>query len=458
MDREEIEAAPARTQNLVMVLPQSLTSVPRFLTGPLEHVDPVTGGLQLLVLTTDAETAVALAETVLGMTGPAGIELFPVTSARRAARLIKGRPILALAGVPGDVAELITGTHIRLGGVKTVVLAWPDDLLEDPETRAALESVMAELPKTSTRIVVTSQPTPPLDAFVERYMRRARRIGEDASDRVQTPIPVQYVTTAPGTRDAVLRRLLDDLDPPSFAVVVQSAEEQALVERPFRTLGYAPDGAPKVTTGDVAPGTHTVIFYGPPLNAERIEAAVKAGAVQLIALIRPSEIRTLKRVSGGDAKPLPLATASNLARQRERTIRRELSAVLEEGIGSREIGALEPLLESHDGIEIAAAALRLLVRERSVKNAPSPAPPSRDTSGARQRFDRAGGERGTRGREDRGPRKDRGPRPEAREKPRFSDRGDRPTRPDRDRSRGSDDRTGRPEWRSGPRPPRGGRE
>ncbi len=423
MDREEIEAAPARTQNLVMVLPQSLTSVPRFLTGPLEHVDPVTGGLQLLVLTTDAETAVALAETVLGMTGPAGIELFPVTSARRAARLIKGRPILALAGVPGDVAELITGTHIRLGGVKTVVLAWPDDLLEDPETRAALESVMAELPKTSTRIVVTSQPTPPLDAF-----------------------------------DAVLRRLLDELDPPSFAVVVQSAEEQALVERPFRTLGYAPDGAPKVTTGDVAPGTHTVIFYGPPLNAERIEAAVKAGAVQLIALIRPSEIRTLKRVSGGDAKPLPLATASNLARQRERTIRRELSAVLEEGIGSREIGALEPLLESHDGIEIAAAALRLLVRERSVKNAPSPAPPSRDTSGARQRFDRAGGERGTRGREDRGPRKDRGPRPEAREKPRFSDRGDRPTRPDRDRSRGSDDRTGRPEWRSGPRPPRGGRE
>ena len=84
MESEEREAATGRSRNVVHILPQSIDSVPRFLTGPLERVDPIAGGTQLVVLTQDPESAVALAEAVLAMTGMAGIELFPVTSARRA--------------------------------------------------------------------------------------------------------------------------------------------------------------------------------------------------------------------------------------------------------------------------------------------------------------------------------------------------------------------------------------
>ncbi|HZJ00954.1 MAG TPA: hypothetical protein VFD22_09870, partial [Gemmatimonadaceae bacterium] len=82
MDTEERdERGSGRSQNVVHTLPRSMASVSGFLTGPLERLDPAAGATQVLVITADPETAVALAEAVLRMTGPAGIELIPITSA-----------------------------------------------------------------------------------------------------------------------------------------------------------------------------------------------------------------------------------------------------------------------------------------------------------------------------------------------------------------------------------------
>jgi Superfamily II DNA and RNA helicases len=210
-------------------LPRSMASVPRFLTGPLERIDPAAGVTQLVVVTADAETAIALAESVLRMTGPAGIELIPVTSARRASRLMAGRPVLAVAGSPSDLRDLVRGSHLKLDGVTSVVLAWADEILSgDAEDIEALEAVMSELPKDAARIVVTSKSEGRVNAFAERYLRRAHRdLPVDETDT--TPIPVHYVTVTATNRTTALRRLLDDLDPPSAAIVVSSdrAESEA---------------------------------------------------------------------------------------------------------------------------------------------------------------------------------------------------------------------------------------
>ena len=132
-----------------------MTSVPAFLTGPLERVDPAAGATQLLVLTADAESSVAVAEAVLRMTGPAGIELLPVTSARRASRLMAGRPVQAISGSPRDIRDLVRGSHLKLDSIKSVVLAWADEILAgDADDVEALEAVMGELPKEAARIVV----------------------------------------------------------------------------------------------------------------------------------------------------------------------------------------------------------------------------------------------------------------------------------------------------------------
>jgi hypothetical protein len=415
--------------------------VPRFLLGPLERVDPTAGGNQLIVVTEDPESAVAMAEAVLAMTGPAGIELFPVTSARRAARLMQGRPVLAIAGAPTDLAELIRGSHLKLQDLRTLVVAWADNLLEgDPEANAALELVMTELPKDAARVVVTAHADARVDGFVERYLRRARRIDESEAAPGGEPVSIQYVTASANSRLFALRRLMDDLDPPSAAIVA-SGEDQASVSKLLRTLGYPAEGGVTVTPGDIAPHTHAVIFYGLPTSRQQLAAAAAANPVATIALVLPRDVPQLRRVAGGEVRPLTLSGAGKTARDRERSLRRELSAVLESGVPAREILALEPLLDAHDGIEIAAAALRLLERERAIRRsieaaaaaaAPRPAPP---------RF--AGFDKGAR------PPRDRDSRP-PRDRESAPPRG-RDTRPPRGR-----EERGPARPRSGPggRPPR----
>jgi hypothetical protein len=446
LESEEREAATGRSLNVVHILPQSMDSVPRFLLGPLERVDPTAGGAQLVVVTEDPESAVAVAEAVLKMTGSGGIELFPVTSPRRAARLMQGRPVLAIAGAPADLAELIRGSHLKLQDVRTLVVAWADNLLDgDPEANAALELVMTELPKDAARVVVTAHADARVDGFVERYLRRARRIDESEAREGAEPVSIQYVTATATSRLLALRRLLDDIDPPSASIVVGNGEDQASASKLLRTLGYSDEGAVSVTLGDIAPHTHAVIFYGLPANRQRLAAAAAANPVATIAIVPPRDVPQLRRIAGGEVKPLTLSGAARTARDRERSLRRELTGVLESGVPAREILALEPLLDAHDGIEIAAAVLRLLERERAIRRSvesavaaapPRPAPPRfADSRPPRDRDSRPPRDR------DSGPPRDRDSRP-----PRGRD-----TRP----TRGREERgPARPRSGPGGRPPR----
>lgn len=452
---EREERGSGRSQNVVHTLPRSMASVPRFLTGPLERLNPATGVTQLVVVTADAETAVALAGSVLRMTGPAGIELIPVTSARRAGRLMAGRPVLAVAGSPSDLRDLVRGSHLKFDGVTSVVLAWADEILAgDADDIEALEAVMSELPKEAARIVVTSKSEGRVNAFAERYLRRAHRdLPVDEADT--TPVPVHYVTVTATNRTTALRRLLDDLDPPSAAIVVSSDRAEAEAQETIKTLGYSSESSTvRVTRGEVAPSTYAVIFYQPPATRAELSAAFAASPVTILALVEAREVEELRRISG-DAKPVALKAPANAAREKEVSMRRELSHALDAGIATREVLALEPLLERYDGIEIAAAALRLLDRERALRQAAQAearqvqAAPPREA--ARPSFDRGGSsDRGSRGAPDRsrgGERKSfdrpRGPsdRGDSRPPRKFDDRpprsggGKRPdSRPGRDRT------------------------
>ena len=119
---EREERGSGRSQNVVHTLPRSMASVPRFLTGPLERVDPVAGGTRCWSSRRTRKPRSALAEAVLRMTGPAGIELLPVTTARRASRLMAGRPVLAVAGSARDIRDSSSGSHLKLDSIRSVVL------------------------------------------------------------------------------------------------------------------------------------------------------------------------------------------------------------------------------------------------------------------------------------------------------------------------------------------------
>src|SRR5450759_1492992 len=208
---ERATGQAGRSQSLVYTLPHTIESIAEFLTPALARIDPSAGGTQVVVVTRDAETALTISEMVLRLSGPAGIEVVPVTSASRAARIFKTRPVLAVAGTASVLGGLVRASLLKVDSVKTVVLAWADDVLDDgPEAVAALEALLGELGEAG-RVIVVRKTTPAVDDLVERYARRARRVGAAETEAPQMPenyeLPiVRHITvcllyTSPSPRD-----------------------------------------------------------------------------------------------------------------------------------------------------------------------------------------------------------------------------------------------------------------
>jgi ATP-dependent RNA helicase DeaD len=360
-----------RSQNLVYTLPHTTESIAEFLTPVLAKVDPATGGTQVVVITRDAENALAVSETILGLAGPAGIEVVPVTSAARAGRIFKSRPVLAVAGSPEELAALVRASILKLDTVRTIVVAWADDVLENgPQAVAALEALLGELGEAS-RVIVARKLTPAVENFVERYARRARRVPLADIEVPQPPddyqLPhVKYVTIGGSARAASLRRLLDDLDPPSATIIARGGAAVAQARHTLRTLGYRYNDDPiHVTEGDVKGAAHAVIFYQPPVTTAELQRAAQARPVEVVVLAQPAEVAPLRELAGGRLIPIILHGPERRAQDREDAVREELRTVLMRGVPPREIISLEPLLDEFDALEIAAAGLLLLDRERA---------------------------------------------------------------------------------------------
>ena len=398
---EHTSGQVGRNQNLVYTLPHTTESIAEFLTPALARVDPSAGGTQVVVVTRDAETALAISETGLRLAGPAGIEVVPITSAARAGRIFKTRPVLAVAGTPAELLALVRSSLLKLDTVRTIVLAWADDILDEgPEVVNALEGVLGELSEAG-RIIVARKLTPVVENLAERYARRARRVGVADSEAPQIPadyeLPIiKYVTVAGSARASALRRLLDDLDPPSAMIVARDEDAAAEAARILRTLGYHEDDeSMTVTRGYVgnAP-THTVIFYQPPVTPGELQRITQAKPVQVVVVAAPGEVPWLRELTSGRLAPLNFHGPERRAHDREETIRQELRAVLARGVPAREVISLEPLLREFDGTELAAAALHVLERERAQRRLAetnqAPAARPKPADGARPRGAAAG--------------------------------------------------------------------
>ena len=372
---ERATGQAGRPQNLVYTLPHTTESIAEFLTPALARVDASAGGTQVVVVTRDAETALTISEAVLKLLGPTGIEVVPITNASRAGRIFKSRPVLAIAGPATELSGLVRASLLKLDAVKLVVLAWVDDILESgPLEVAALEALLAEAGEAS-RVIVARKLTPVVDDIVERYARRARQVGVAESEVQAMPenyeLPIiRHVTVGAAARPAALRRLLDDLNPPSAVIVARDSETLESARQTLRTLGYHDnDTNMRVTRSDFESPAHAVIFYQPPVTPGELQRVAQSKPVEIIVLVRPGEIAWLRELTGGRLTPLNLSGPERRAHDREELVRQELRAVLARGVAPREIIALEPLLEEFDASELAAAAMTLLERERAQRRA-----------------------------------------------------------------------------------------
>lgn len=471
-NKTEVESAGSRSQNIVRVLPRDWSSLAEVITPSMERIDSAVAATQLLVVTPDAASTFAVVRGAFERFGTVGIDLFPATAEHRAARMMAGVPVPAVAGPPEVLRALMSRSVLRVDGVKSVLFAWIEDVIEaGGDQLAALEAVLAEVPEGASRTMVVRDVTPAVQGFIDRYMFRARRaVAAVPAADVEEPQPMamEYVTTPSAARPASLWRLLDELDPPSAVIVARHPESESDARRTLALLGYRrADDPVTVSSAPTGENVHTIVFYDPPLSQADVEAARAATAARVIAFVEGGDVNGLKQLTGGLARPLAVGDSLRQARRKDDSLRAELKQLLDAGIAFREMTALEPLLEQYDGVEIAAALLRLLEQERGralvAPVVPKPArpgpgvPPDRAPRPGSPRPDKRpfSAERsGPRNRDDRPPRgrDDKPPRGRDDRPPRGRD--DRPARggPPRDSGRYG----GRDSGRAGPPRGRGG--
>lgn len=357
-----------RGQNAVHLLPLDWSAAEGVLATLMDRLDADRAETQLLVVTVDAESAAAAADAVVRVAGERRLRVVAATSSPRAARLLKASPAQVVAGAPGELVALLEASALKPESVRGVVFAWLDPILGSADA-APLENLLGELPKEGARVVLAAEITPALEALIERYARRARRAAEAAPDATHAPLDVEYVTTAASARPATLRRLLDALDLPRALLYARSDAARVEAERVARALGYPADAVRLVAEGD-EPGTDPLVLVELPVSREALRALAGSAGRRIYALVQPSQLASLRALlGGGSAAPVALLEAAERARGREAAMRASLRDVLLSGDVRREVLALEPMLAEFDGIEIAAAALRLLEQQRPARPA-----------------------------------------------------------------------------------------
>jgi ATP-dependent RNA helicase DeaD len=375
-------------------LPHAQNVVARFLGPALERVSADATATQLLILTPDADTALAIADAARAL-GPQETPVIPVTAAARGSRLLASRVAPAIAAAPSTVVSLMRSSSVKLEAVRTVIVAWANEVFDAKEDEA-LEIVLAEIPKEASRVLVTDVLSPAVEALAERHLRRALRQGVESAAQPASPLAIRYVVAPVAGRTATLRRLLDELDPPSVVVLASEGsieEARAAVA----SLGYEGDALVRVETEPVNEQSALVVLYDLPASASIVAKVAAVAPAQVVALVAARQIPALRRLTLGPVEPLDVSQVATKARVRDERLRSTLRAELEAGFPSREVMALEPLLAEFDGIEIAAAALRLLERDRSesrARRADAERPVERATERAPERAEAPAADRG----------------------------------------------------------------
>ena len=357
-----------RGQNAVHVMPLDWSAAEQVLATLVDRIDPTRAETQLLVVTADTENAAAAAEAIVSAVGDRPITVLAATASPRAARLLKSASAHVVAGAPAELVALLQGSALKPEAVRGIIFAWLDPILETPDA-APLETLLGELPKDGARVVLAAELTPAYEALIERYARRARRAVETPADEQATPLAAEYVSSSPTARGASLRRLLDALDLPRAELYARTASVRTEGSTIARALGYPAD-AVRVTSGggQTAATNDPLVLLELPTSREEMRALVGTGARKLYALVQPSQLGSLRALlGGGTVTPMPLIEAAERARGKDAALRASLRDVLTSGDVRREVLALEPLLAEFDGIEIAAAALRMLEQQRPAR-------------------------------------------------------------------------------------------
>lgn len=362
-ERETPGAGATRSQHVVLQGPADLRMMAAAMRPGLERSRGEQDGTApaCVVVTPTTEQALSAAEQARILLANDALRVVPVSAVARARRVIASGPVAVIVGTAAELLELRVASAFNLDALRAVVVIGLDDILRDGGAES-LQALLTGAPDELQRIVTLEEETPEAEAFLEAYLRRARRITQNVVVDAPLPMTPSYAITSAAGRADALRAVLDATDPPSLVVVASTEIGLRDAERALARLGLVVDGhAVQVVKQPTSQHVALVVLWEAPATTEALTEAIATRPVDAVALLLPDELPAFRRITNGLAEAWNPPARKEAAESRTRTLRTALRSTLAAagGASASEMALLAPLLDTHDALEIAAAALRL---------------------------------------------------------------------------------------------------
>jgi ATP-dependent RNA helicase DeaD len=356
--------------------------------GVLERVAAEGDSPRVLVLCASAETADRLAESTARLAAATGHRV----GALGAAWVLADRAHVLVA-TPDDVLSSIGAGGLTVEAVQVVVIDQAH-LIEASQGLARIEKVFDYLPSGTQRILSALPMTSGVSDFAERHLKRTVTVPPADAGEAPARGEVRFRITAEPREAGALRVIEDVLAEGARHVLAYCrTEDRAADLGDYLTLHGFVAGAPGDPDVPVWLGVDAleareaitdledvvVVSCDVPADPDTLDRR-HAMSGRGVVVVLPREVTHLKKLgrrTGYGTVPFP-------PRARAVDPMAGLRATLEEAIADEDIApymlALEPLLERHDAVEIAAAAVALL-RRKAPATAPAVAAATPDRAG-----------------------------------------------------------------------------
>ncbi len=366
----------------------------------IEKMDPSDNTTQALILAPTRELAIQVAKGLHDFAKYGGLKVVPVYGGqpidRQFRALRSGAHIVV--GTPGRVLDHLRRGSLRLDGVKFCVLDEADEMMAMGFTED-MEAILSELPESRQLAFFSATMAPRVLSITSKYLRNPQRVEIIAKQRTLETTNQTYYEVAPGKKPEALARVLDMETPGSTIVFCRTRLETAELSDSLQLRGYNAepihgdmsqqerervlrrfrDGlADLLVATDVAARgldidsvTH-VINYDVPFDAEqyihRIGRTGRAGrtgdAITLVYHRERRQLANIERMIGSRIEAARIPTVADIASRRQEAFVESLREVLATGEFENMLPAVSELSEQYDALEVAAAAMQMLWKER----------------------------------------------------------------------------------------------
>ena len=386
----------------------------------VERVDTKRNAPQAVVLAPTRELAVQVAEHVSRLGRTRGLRLLPIYGGQAIGHQLASlrRGAHAVVATPGRLMDHMRRGTVDLRAVSLLVLDEADQMLQ-MGFQEDVEYILEHLPKEHVTALVSATMPQPILNIVHRYMREPEIIRLSRPKELTVPEIDQsfYIVPFPQKFD-VLGRVLDTEQAERALVFAATKRTVDSVAERLQARGYSAEGLhsdisqamrEKVLRGfragttevlvatdvaarglDISDVALVVNFDIPPDPEYYVHRIGRTGRVgrsgRAITFVNPREMRELKvieRVTGAHIRRAQAPTAIEAEERETQLIARRLSEVLGKDGWARYRSVVESMLDDHDPIDIAAAAIAMAstTRKKTQGRPTATTPPPEGTSG-----------------------------------------------------------------------------